>query len=129
MKASELKAGRTFGVTFQHGDEFITAETGQRIAFAQAVPEARYHLQQQFIAGAMAQTVIDLLETVEIDEQHGADAASPPYGFQRMGEAGLEDKPVGQAGQGICDRQLFLLECLGEQRLGPAQFQQAPTSG
>ena len=23
MKASELKAGRTFGVTFQHGDEFM----------------------------------------------------------------------------------------------------------
>jgi len=23
MKASELKTGRTFGVTFQHGDEFM----------------------------------------------------------------------------------------------------------
>ena len=35
MKASELKAGRTFGVTFQHGDDFMAslarrgqAETG-----------------------------------------------------------------------------------------------------
>ena len=25
MKASELKAGRTFGVTFQHGDDFMAS--------------------------------------------------------------------------------------------------------
>ena len=28
MKASELKAGRTFGVTFQHGDEFMPSLAG-----------------------------------------------------------------------------------------------------
>jgi len=28
MKASELKAGRTFGVTFQHGDDFMTSLVG-----------------------------------------------------------------------------------------------------
>jgi predicted DNA-binding protein with PD1-like motif len=28
MKASELKAGRTFGVTFQHGDEFMVSLEG-----------------------------------------------------------------------------------------------------
>jgi predicted DNA-binding protein with PD1-like motif len=27
MKASELKAGRTFGVTFEHGDDFMSALT------------------------------------------------------------------------------------------------------
>ena len=28
MKASELKAGRTFGVTFQHGEEFMPCLAG-----------------------------------------------------------------------------------------------------
>ena len=64
-------AGRILGLgdlLQQHG-EFVAAETGQRVDAAQPVGQALCYLLQQFVAGQMAEIVVDVLEAVEIHHQ------------------------------------------------------------
>ena len=54
----------------QHDRELVAAEPDERVAaLAAARGSARPELAQQFVAGRMAERVVDLLEAVEVDEQ------------------------------------------------------------
>ncbi len=60
--------------------------------------------------------VVDLLEAVEVDEQHRDDAARALCARDRLGDAVDEQFAVGQPGQCIVGR------LLGERRLGSLQL-------
>ena len=54
----------------QHA-ELVAAEARQRVAFAQARPQQRADLAQQLVAGRVAARVVDDLEFVEVEIEHG----------------------------------------------------------
>ena len=60
MKASELKAGRTFGVTFQHGDEFMPS-----LADFCRENEVRQGYIPMFIAGFAEADIVGTCEKLE----------------------------------------------------------------
>ena len=58
----------------------------------------------------MAEAVVDLLEPVEVQEEHGDVLGAGPL-LQRLGDALAEQRPVGQLGERVVVRlvhQLFL---------------------
>jgi hypothetical protein len=59
-----------------HG-ELVAAQAGHQADVADAVAQAFGHFDQQGVANRMAQAVVDALEVVEIQAQHGAAACSP----------------------------------------------------
>ena len=76
------------------------------------------HLAEQGVADAVAEGVVDLLEPVEVQDEHRGGA---PGGHARVGGAeGLEDLPaVGQAGELVGPR---LVPAVGERpHLGEGQ--------
>ena len=54
----------------QHGNKLVTRQTPGNIAAAQHALQSCRDIAQQFIPHRMAQRVIDLLEPVQVDEQH-----------------------------------------------------------
>jgi predicted DNA-binding protein with PD1-like motif len=60
MKASELKAGRTFGVTFQHGDDFMAS-----LACFCRQNEVRQGYIPMFIAGFAEADIVGTCEKLE----------------------------------------------------------------
>ena len=55
--------------------ELVAAEPREQVGLAQRVRQRRGDALQQLVADAMAERVVDVLEAVEVDEQH-ADAAT-----------------------------------------------------
>jgi hypothetical protein len=66
----------------------------------------------------VAEGVVDLLEAVEVDEQHGHAVAGALGALERLGEAVVEQAAVGQAGErvvvGLHPDQGFGLLALGD---------------
>ena len=101
-----------FEVFAQNG-ELVTAKAGDVIALAHELPEASGRFDEQLVAGGMAQRVIDLLESVEIEStaRHGRRAAC------LASACGLFDEQlaVGQAGEWIMKTAVKLqLEKIGD---------------
>ena len=57
-----------------HDDEFIAAKAGHRVAGPYGHPHPAADLHQRCVAGRVAMRVVDALEVVEVDEQHGSRA-------------------------------------------------------
>ena len=76
--------------------EFVTAEPGSRVGRPEHGPEPQRDRAQQLIAQLMAEAVVDRLEVVEVEEQHGEQPIRPIRDRQRLGEAVLEQRPVGE---------------------------------
>ena len=55
----------------QQNGEFVAAEPRQRISRAQARLEPPRHRGQQLVADQVAEAVVDELETIEVEIQHG----------------------------------------------------------
>ena len=53
-------------------DEFVSAQATDGVARAHAVGQALADLQQQGIARCVAHGVVDGLEAIQVDEEHGA---------------------------------------------------------
>ena len=74
-------------------------------AFAQDVGDARRHRLQHGIAGGVSEQVVDFLEPVEIETEHGE-----PFALTQGGDfllhAGVEMAAVGKRGQRIVMRQI-----------------------
>ena len=51
--------------------EFIAAEARQQVSFAQALAQPASDLAKHHVAAVMAHGVVDQLEAVKVDEQHG----------------------------------------------------------
>ena len=81
----------------QHEGEFVAAEARQRVAAAQAAPQASRHGLQHPVADGVAMLVVHQLEAVQIQERDGQ-AALVALGLgDGEAQAVLEDRPVRQA--------------------------------
>ena len=68
--ATRLGVGRAERRLDQHG-ELVAAEPGHRVAVAHRRAQPVGDLDQQLVAGRVAEAVVDLLEAVQVEEQHG----------------------------------------------------------
>ena len=73
---------------FDQDHELVAAEAADRVRFAQGALEADGGLAQHVVAHAMAERVVDVLEPVEVDEEHGpvvSACAGPAFASARFG--------------------------------------------
>ena len=82
-------------------EELVAAEAAQRVRGARHLLEAPGDRPQQLVAREVAEGVVHALEVVEVDQQDGADAAVARDARVGLVEPVLEERPVGQAGQGV----------------------------
>ena len=69
---SAISTGDTAGADVaQHDDELVAAEAAEHVAVADDRPQALAHAAQQLVADPVTEAVVDDLEVVEVDEQHG----------------------------------------------------------
>ena len=94
--AGDLLAGFQVGVVQQHG-ELIAGEARQAAAGAQAVTQAPGQADQQFVAGLVAEAVVDPLEVVDVHQQQAdRGIAIPGEAFIQVAD---ECGAVAQVGQ------------------------------
>ncbi len=89
----------------QH-DKFIAAQARDHIAGRGIGFQGFGHQAQDFITDRMAEAVIDLLETVQIDHMQGERRVLLDGALRFFKQAGLEEGAVGEAGQGVIMRQI-----------------------
>jgi len=68
---NHLRIVRVFKPRQQH-DKFVTAKAGNRIDVAQLLRQAGRDALEQLVTHWMAEAVIDVLEAIKVQEQHGA---------------------------------------------------------
>jgi len=56
---------------------------------------------QNLVAGSLAETVVDVFEVVEIEEEHGYRRLAAPRPRQRLRHPVLKERAVGQIGQRV----------------------------
>ena len=114
-----VRHGVGFGVVpVEQDQELVAAEPGDDLGRAVGRFEATRHGHEDLVAHLVAEPVVDGLEAVEVEDEHGDRARSAlPLG-QRVGEAVREQRPVGQArqrvveigvGQGLLGRLVLVL--------------------
>lgn len=95
-------AGR--GDLFEQDDEFVAAHSGGGVQAAQQVAQPVGHGFEELVAGGVAQGIVDHLEAVEIEIEHGVDVTRPPARpFEGLADAVETQRPIGQIGQGIVE--------------------------
>jgi hypothetical protein len=93
-----VRAGGAVDVGEQHG-ELVAAEPGHGVGGSHDRLESRRDLAEHEVAVVVAEGVVDLLEPVEVEEQHGAAAAAPAAELQRRLQPVAEQPAVRQAGE------------------------------
>ena len=89
-----------------HDDlEFVAAKPPDAADLVDRALKPLGHLGQQRIAGRMAHGIVDLLEAVEIEQEHGAGALFDALGIEDLFQRLRHLEAVGQAGQRIVVRQ------------------------
>jgi hypothetical protein len=83
--------------------EFVAAEPGHRVAPAHRVLQPGGDLAQEGVTRGMAERVVDRLEVVEVDGQHGERRSRPARPAQGMLEAVGEQGAIGQARERIVE--------------------------
>ena len=91
------------GLLDQHG-ELVATEPGHRVGRAQAALNPAGDLDEDPVAGAMADAVVDALEIVEIEEQDHRRCGAPTARRQGVIQTVDEQGPVGEVGEGIVER-------------------------
>ena len=84
--------------------ELVAAEAGGGVGGADARGDALGHLEQDPVAGGVAEAVVDGLEVVEVDEQHGHPDAVAQRPRDRVADALVEQRAVGEVGDRIVER-------------------------
>ncbi len=82
-------------------DELVSPQPRRRIRSPETVPDPLCDADQHLVAEIVAQRIIDLLEAVQIDENHGKGLVLSFAQADRMIDALVQQHPVGQAGQGV----------------------------
>ncbi|MCY1425710.1 hypothetical protein D9M71_415050 [compost metagenome] len=85
----------------QQDDEFVAAQAGHGVDVAQLLAQAMGDALEQQVAHWVAETVVDVLEAVEVDEKNGAVEVVVGGFDQRQLQAALEQQAVGQAGERV----------------------------
>ncbi len=91
---------RVVGVAQQHR-ELVAAEARDRVLRAHAAPQAPGGRDEHAVADVVAERVVDDLEVVEVDQQHGETLLARR---ERGAEAFAERGAVGQLGQRVVGR-------------------------
>lgn len=82
--------------------ELVTAEARHDIAVPDRLAQPLGHLEQELVAGLVAERVVDLLEVVEVQEEQRRPLAAARPGRAQVGAEELEQaSPVQQAGQRV----------------------------
>src|SRR2546423_2063870 len=90
--------------TVEKRRELVAAQPGKGIAGANDIGDALGDLPEQLVAGIVAHAVVDLLESVQVEEQHHQDLLRPDGPGQRLVEPVTEEGTVGQAGETVVER-------------------------
>ena len=83
--------------------ELVAAEPGRGIGRAYARGDALRDLEQDAVADGVTEAVVDGLEVVEIDEQDGHSDAVAQRPCDRMADALVEQRAVGEMGYRIVE--------------------------
>ena len=94
-------AFRPYRVSIDDDREFITAQSRNGVARPHCVRDASACPFEQLVAGRVAESVIDQLEIVEIQDQHGYRAAVAGAGPESVVEPVGEQRPVPEPGERI----------------------------
>ena len=70
--------------------ELVAAQPRDGVVRADGRPDPRGRLAQHVVAGAVAEAVVEALEAVDVDEQHGDAAVAVAAPLQRVLEAVVE---------------------------------------
>ena len=97
-------AASTFGRVIDEHRELVAAEPRDRVAGARALHETVREVAQQRIARAVPEAVVDGLEIVEVDEQHGRRHAVADVP-DRLVHAVGEQRAIGEQRQRIVESQ------------------------
>ena len=101
------------GILDQDG-ELVAAEPGDGVGGTGAGAEALGGQHQQLVALAVTKAVVDLLEVIEVEEEHGDGVPLPLRELERVIHAVAEEGAVGQPGERVVEGlvQQLLLEAL-----------------
>jgi hypothetical protein len=92
------------GQTLADDHELVTAEAGDGVARADDVAQAGGNGAEELVPRCVTAAVIEHLEVVEIEEEHGDEAVVAPAAGQGLLQAVEEEGAVGQAGQHVVQR-------------------------
>jgi hypothetical protein len=92
--------------------EFVAGEAGQHVVGPQERCQPLAHHSQQFVAGVMAECVVDLLEAVEVEHDHEEVVVAAAFGCDLQHRT-FERDPIREPGEGVLSR--FALDALVEQ--------------
>ena len=95
---------RQIGRPEQQNGELVAAQTGDRVGAAQRLLQTRADLGQQPIADLVTEGVVDVLEAIEIQQQHGHLLARPLRVLDRLLDPVVEQGAIGQPGQRVVQR-------------------------
>ena len=82
-------------------DKFVAAPARDQIARADNGAEPAGDLDQELVAGAVAEAIIDLLEIVEVEKHHGQAVAGSAVATKSECELLLETSAIGQIGDRV----------------------------
>jgi hypothetical protein len=82
----------------EHHGELVAAEPGHGVV-RRRVLQARRGGAQDAVAGGVAQRVVDVLEAVQVEEQHGDPASCAPRPHDRARQPLGQQRAVGQVGE------------------------------
>ncbi len=102
----------------EEDQKLVPTLPGDDIHLSDRVPQPRGDGFQELVTGCMAEAVVDQLEVVEIDEEHGYARAFPRGASERDLEVLLKRDPVRQPRQRIMQSDMGQLLRLQELRLG-----------
>ena len=87
--------------------ELVPTEPGHDVVLAHGAAQALCRHAKKLVPYAVAHAVVDALEVVHVEEQHGQPAVVAPRVGHELVQPCLQRVAVGQAGQGVVVRQAF----------------------
>ena len=92
------------GLDLGQHDELVAAQARHGVGGAHDLGQARADLDQQLVAGLVAERVVDRLEAVDVEQQHGHAEAEARGAAEGVLDAVEEQRAVGQAGERVVQR-------------------------
>ena len=103
MRSRPARRGSLTRPAGEQHRELVAAETRDGVVDTHGGAQARTDLDEHLVPGGMSERVVDLLESVEVEEQHGqrrpGRIMTPQFLFDPVGE----QCPVGEIGEGVVE--------------------------
>ena len=99
----DLDRLRALADALEQDPELVAAEAGRGVAGAQAAAQALGDLDEQLVAGGVAERVVDRLEVVEVEHADGDEVALAGGAVQGVLDAVVEERAVRQLGERVVE--------------------------